>query len=105
MEDQQVYQKVHDGVCREEPTFIRALQGHSGKNLVFSMHSHNKRLSNAPLLYHFGSSRYDDSSGERVPGFFWTNQRQKSRINLTRVAIESKPRPEVQAIPPLEEPS
>ena len=47
MEDQQVYRKVHDGVYREEPTFIRALQGHSGKNLVFLMHHHNKRWSKA----------------------------------------------------------
>ena len=33
MTGQQSYLKIHDSVCREELVYIRALQGHSGKNL------------------------------------------------------------------------
>ena len=36
MEGQQLHQKIHNSVCREEPMFIRGLQSHSGKNLDIS---------------------------------------------------------------------
>ena len=45
MTGQVLYQKVHNSVCREEPMFIRALQGHTGKNLDVSLFSRKKRRS------------------------------------------------------------
>ena len=63
--------KIHNGVSLEEPLFIRALQGHSGKHLDISTFSHKKiEKGHAPFLYHIGFSRNEDSvnSGELVPG-------------------------------------
>ena len=62
MEGQQVYQKVRNGVCREEPMLISAPQDHSHKNLDLSIFFHQlMEQGYAPFLNHFGSSRYDDS--------------------------------------------
>ena len=62
---------------------------------------------NAPFLCHIGFSRYEHSVtlGGLVPGGFGTSEGRKNSVLLTRVAIGSKLRPEVQALRPLEEPS
>ena len=78
---QQLCQKIHNSVCREEPMFIGALQGHSGKNLdmsTFSRKKIEKRF--APFLYHIGFSRSEDSitSGELVLGSLGTSQGRKA---------------------------
>ena len=62
MEGQQLYQKIHNSVCPEEPLFTRALQGHSGKNLDMSTLTLEKIEKNyAPFLYHVGLSRNEDA--------------------------------------------
>ena len=42
MTGQQLYQRIHTNFRREEPIFLRALLGHSGKNLDTSTFSHRK---------------------------------------------------------------
>ena len=62
MKSQQLYQVIHNNVRREQPMFIRALQGHSGETLDISTSAHKKiQTGYASLLYHIGFSRYKDS--------------------------------------------
>ena len=108
MTGQPFYQQMHNKFRREEPTCIRAPTGLSGKNLDLSTCSHKKiEKGYAPFLSYIGFSRSEDSikSGGLVPGCFWNKQRQESIVLLTRVAIGSMPRPEVQALHSHEKPS
>ena len=101
MTSHQLYQKIQTNFRQDEPVYIRALQSHSGKNLDISMLSHKKiEKGYEPLLYHIGFSKHEDSiKTERlVQGGFWNEQRQKSSVLLTRIAIGSEPGPEVQAL-------
>ena len=89
MEGQQLYQKIHNSVCTEEPMFINALQGHSGKNLDFStfFSETDRERGYAPLLYHMGFSRKEDTlnSGGIAPGGFGTNKG-RTAVYFTLVA-------------------
>ena len=101
MTSQQLYQKIQTDFRQEEPMYIRAPQGHSGKNLEISMSSHRKiEKGYESWLYHIGFSKHKDSkkSERLVPGSFWNEQRQTSSVLLTRIALGSEPGPEVQAL-------
>ena len=108
MKVQQLYQKIHNSVCRQELVFIRALQGHSGKSLDISMFSHRKIekwIRTISVSYAILQTRIFSKIRRTRTRRFWNKQRQENNVLLTLVAIGSTIRPEAQALPPHEEPS
>ena len=62
----------------------------------------------APFLHHLGFSRHENSTktqDDLCQWRFWTEQRKEGSVPLTRVTTGSEFRPEVQPVPPHEEPS
>ena len=92
MTGQQLYQRIHTDFRREEPIFLKALLGHSSKNLDTSTFSHRKIVKGyASLLYRIGFSRQEDSIKIWRT---WAKRsrkkyKQKIRVLLARVAIGS----------------
>ena len=84
--------------------FIRALQGHTGKNLDISTFFSQKDSEGTRAIQvsccFLKIRRFQNNLQKPVPGGFGT-----SNVLLSRVAMGSKPRPEVRAQLPLEEPS
>ena len=93
--------KTHENVYHEEPVFIRASQGNSGNNLDTPTISRTKTEEGcAPLLYHIGGSRHEESWRTFVRRV-WTEQRQEGSVCCALVSpLDQNPDPEVQTVSP-----
>ena len=103
MPGQKLNRKTHHSGYHEERMFIRALEGN---NLDVSTFSHTKKEKNyAPFLYHVGISRNEKINKIRktCTRRLWTEQKQEGSVLLTRFATGSESRPQVQAVPSLEQ--
>ena len=91
--------KSHTHFQWEEPMYVRALQCHSGENVYMSTFSPNKiEKGDASLLYHVGFRTWRFNKISSTCAMRISNkQRQKRSVLLSRFAIGSEPRPEVQA--------
>ena len=77
MTGRQLHQEIHANVQRDQPMYIKALQGHSGDILDISTFSHTEiETGHASLLYHTVSPRHEGSIRSRrfVPGRFWLSK-------------------------------
>ena len=86
MTGQQLYQKIHTYFQREEPMYIRALQGHSGENLDISTCSHKKDRARTRIIV---VSCWILKTGRVIniwrtcARMIWIEQRQKSSVLLS----------------------
>ena len=93
---QHFYQKIHNCVCRGEPMFIRALQGHSGKNQDMSRFSQRRlRKDTHHVCISLDFSRCEDSikSGGPVPAGLGNNKGRKAAYFLPVPRLDPYPNP------------